>query len=290
MESLSEAAFTIGDTQILWMSLISVPLILIIGIMVVRWSTGWLRKKLDANAKDPDLVQMLTRAWFIGACTILVILSLQLLNVPLTAFAFVSGAFAIGVGFGAQNIINNFISGWILMWERPVRIGDFLEIGDMQGTVEAVNTRFTRIRRVDGVQILVPNSFLLENQVVNWTLIDRITRTSVRVGVAYGSDVEMVRTILESVAQANNDVLSDPKAGVFFDDFGDSALIFELVVWIETNQERGLRKVRSDLRFVIAAALNESDVVVAFPQRDIHVDGSLQIHPISEGVSKKQPL
>ena len=148
---------------------------------------------------NADVVQFSRRAFFIAMLVLLAFILLDLLNLPLTAFAFVSGAIAIGVGFGAQNIINNFISGWILMWERPIRIGDLLELGQERGRVEAINTRYTRIRRVDGVHLLIPNSALLENTVVNWTLIDRNVRTFVQVGVQYGSPVTQVRELIEQL-------------------------------------------------------------------------------------------
>ncbi len=112
------------------------------------------------------------------------------------------------------------------MWERPIRIGDFLKLGDSRGTVEAINTRSTRIRRVDGVHLLIPNSFLLENAVVNWTLVDRRTRTSVRVGVSYGSPVKLVAQLLERAVNEQEGVLDDPKAVVFFKEFADNALNF----------------------------------------------------------------
>ena len=208
--------------------------------------------------------------------------ALDLLNVPLGAFAFVSGAIAIGVGFGAQNIINNFISGWILMWERPIRIGDFLEIGDTRGTVEAINTRSTRIKRVDGVHLLVPNSHLLENTVVNWTLVDRNMRAMVRVGVAYGSPVKTVKALLEQAVQANPDVMKTPAPVVFFEDFGDSALVFDVYFWIDAAAERDLRRVRSDLRFAITELFETNDIVIAFPQRDVHIDGAIEVVRRSE--------
>jgi small-conductance mechanosensitive channel len=203
---------------------------------------------------------------------------LDLLQVPLTAFAFISGAIAIGVGFGAQNIINNFISGWILMWERPIKIGDFLELGEVRGTVEAINIRSTRIRRLDGVYLLVPNSHLLENTVTNWTLTNRVVRTSVIVGIAYGSDVELATHLLEQVADEHDSVLKEPMRAVVFDDFGDSALIFELMVWVKIVADgRSLRAVRSDLRYHIDALFRQHDVVISFPQRDVHLDGSIAI-------------
>jgi len=207
----------------------------------------------------------------------LVITALDVLNVPLTAFAFVSGAVAIGFGFGAQNIINNFISGWILMWERPIKIGDFLEVGDAKGTVESINTRSTRIRRTDGVHMLIPNSHLLENTVVNWTLIDRLTRGIVRVGVQYGSPVKKVTELLKQAMEDNPSVLGEPAPCVIFEDFGDNALIFDAYFWINTSAEKGIRDVKSELRYAFEALLNEHDIVIAFPQRDVHLDGVLKI-------------
>ena len=181
---------------------------------------------------NADVVQFSRRAFFIAMLVLLAFILLDLLNLPLTAFAFVSGAIAIGVGFGAQNIINNFISGWILMWERPIRIGDLLELGQDRGRVEAINTRYTRIRRVDGVHLLIPNSALLENTVVNWTLIDRNVRTFVQVGVQYGSPVTQVRELIEQLVDEHPDILKEPEPVVLFTDFGDSALVFEAYFWV----------------------------------------------------------
>jgi len=257
-----------------------VVMLFLLGILTIRWVGALLRSSLARRHVNPDLIQMVSRAWLVLGIIVLITAAMDLLNVPLTAFAFVSGAVAIGLGFGAQNIINNFISGWILMWERPIRIGDFLEIGDMRGTVEMINTRFTRIRRVDGVHMLVPNSFLLENTLINWTLVDSVARTSVRVGVAYGSDTPLVAKLLMQAAQEHVDVLKDPASTVLFDDFGDNSLTFELAVWALANAERGLRVLRSDLRFRIDELFREHGIVIAFPQRDIHVDGELLVRQL----------
>lgn len=255
----------------------AVILLLLLGSLAVMWGTRLMRKFLSTRIRNQDLVHMLSRAIFILGFVILAFMVLDLLQVPLTAFAFISGAVAIGVGFGAQNIINNFISGWILMWERPIKLGDFLEMGEVRGTVEAINTRSTRIRRLDGVHLLVPNSYLLENTVTNWTLTDRLVRTSVLVGVAYGSDVQRVTELLEQAADEHASVLKEPQRAVVFEDFGDSALIFELLVWVQLGGERGLRAIRSDLRYRIDALFRDNDVVISFPQRDVHVDGSISL-------------
>ena len=267
-----------ADTSITVGQVIEVVLAALLGSLLVLWANRALASYLTKRLQSQDLVQMLSRAFLILGFVVLAIIVLDLLQVPLAAFAFISGAVAIGVGFGAQNIINNFISGWILMWERPIKIGDFLEMGEVRGTVEAIKTRSTHIRRLDGVYVVVPNSHLLENEVTNWTLTTRVVRTSVIVGVAYGSNVGLVTRLLEQAADEHDSILEEPERTVVFDDFGDSALIFELMVWMKiASGARSLRAVRSDLRYRIESLFLEHDVVISFPQRDVHVDGSIAL-------------
>ena len=191
---------------------------------------------------------------------------------PLTAFAFVSGAVAIGVGFGAQNIINNFISGWILLFEKPVRINDFIEINEHMGVVERIGNRSTRIRRTDGVHLLIPNSQMLERVVVNWTLIDEQIRTIVRVGVAYGSPIKKVAELVLQAVTEQAETQAEPAPRVVLEDFGDNAIIFDAYFWCEVGGERELRQIRSAIRFRIAELFHEHDIVISFPQRDVHLD------------------
>ncbi len=274
---LNITLLSVGESSLTLGQLLSVALFVVIGTFLVIWTSRLIRRKMTENRVNADVVQMVSRAYLILGMIVLVVMALEILGIPLAAFAFISGAIAIGVGFGAQNIINNFISGWILMWERPIRIGDFLEMGEVRGTVESINTRSTYIRRVDGVHLLVPNSYLLENTVTNWTLFDRLVRTTVRLGVAYGSDVKLVTELLKQAAEEQEAVLKEPGYAVLFDDFGDSSLVFELSVWVHATAERSLRVLRSDLRYRIDELLRASNVVIAFPQRDIHVDGKLVV-------------
>lgn len=268
--TFSEQPITLGE-------LLMIPLFLIIGIFLTKWAVKLITKRLTTNKTDPNIIHFLQRVLYIIAIVIIVITILDLINVPLTAFAFLSGAIAIGFGFGAQNIINNFISGWILMWERPIRIGDFLEIEETKGIVEEINTRSTRIRRVDGVHLLIPNSKLLENTVVNWTLVDRLVRTSVTVGVAYGSPAKKVAELIMQATEEEKEVLKDPKPLVTFEDFGDNSLVFEVTYWIHSNVEGGLRVTRSNIRFRLDELFEEHNIVIAFPQRDVHLDGSITL-------------
>jgi small-conductance mechanosensitive channel len=246
--------------------------LLVLGVLVSRRIENLVSKRLELTALQPDAAQLLQRLLFYSLVGVLAITALGLLHIPLTAFAFISGAVAIGVGFGAQNIINNFISGWILMSERPVRIDDFVEIEGTSGTVETIGNRSTRIRRTDGVHMLVPNSRILENTVVNWTLIDNQVRTTVRVGVSYGSPARDVAQLIRQAVDEQSSVNREPEPVVVFDDFGDSALIFDAYFWCDVEGERALREIRSDIRFRITELFDENGIVIAFPQRDIHLD------------------
>ena len=275
--ALSYVLFSYGGTPITVFQVLQIPVSLLLAWFVVTRVGILIRKALVVRKVTPDAVHLFSRIYLVITIAVLAITSLEILKIPLTAFAFVSGAVAIGVGFGAQNIINNFISGWILMWERPIRIGDFLEVGDTKGMVESINTRSTLIRRSDGVHMLVPNSQLLENTVINWTLIDKNARSFVRVGVAYGCDVKLVSTLIRQVLDEQSNILKQPGANVLFEDFGDNALIFDAVFWVCANSEADIRQMRSDIRFRIYELFNQHQVVIAYPQRDVHIDGTINI-------------
>ncbi|MDG1293271.1 MAG: mechanosensitive ion channel [Pseudomonadales bacterium] len=268
---------SVGGHEITVGQLIFIPAVFLCGYLLLGWLVRITTAQMQRSEMDANIIQVVRRALYIFGLIILIITVLDLMNVPLTAFAFVSGAVAIGLGFGAQNIINNFISGWILIWERPIRINDYIELGETSGSVEEINTRSTRIRRVDGVHLLIPNSKLLEETVVNWTLVDKLLRCIVRVGVAYGSEVEKVKSLLEKAVIDHELVLSEPAPQIIFEDFGDSSLVFDAYFWVHSVGEKSSRQIRSDIRFSIDKLFRENDIVIAFPQRDIHLDGTLKI-------------
>ncbi|MBT8449446.1 MAG: mechanosensitive ion channel [Gammaproteobacteria bacterium] len=277
IDLLNYPVFTFNNEVFTIIQMVKVPLVLLLGYWLIKRTNKLIQKVLVERKLDANHQLMIQRLYMITMLVILGMFTLSLLRIPLTAFTFISGAIAIGVGFGAQNIINNFISGWILMWERPIRIGDFLEIGDVKGTVETINTRSTRVRRTDGVHLLIPNSHLLENTVVNWTLVDRLARAILRVGIAYGSPSKKAAALIEQAAFEHPDIHDDPEPLVIFEDFGDNALIFDLYFWIDSFGERDIRVIRSDIRFRIEELFKENNIVIAFPQRDIHVDGELLV-------------
>ena len=275
--SLGEISVTIGQ---LLVALVTVA----VALFLASWLIRQLTKRLLKGDKDANLVQLIKKVLWAAVLAILFFTALGMLGVPLGAFAFISGAIAIGIGFGAQNIINNFISGWILMGERPIRIGDLLELNGTLGRVEAINTRSTRIKRVDGVRIVIPNSHLLENIVVNWNLGDEDIRIFVSVGVAYGSPVRQVATLIEKAVLEQDDVLKDPEPRILFQDFGDNALIFEAYFWTQLKPGGDLRRLRSEIRFRIDELFRENDITIAFPQRDVHLDGTLKLEGIDNPI------
>jgi len=236
---------------------------------LVQRLIGVQMRKAQAN---PDVIQTIQRVVFYIILVLVFITALGSLNIPISALAFVSGAVAIGVGFGAQNIINNFISSWILMSEKPVRIGDFIEVDEHKGIVESIGNRSTRIKRVDGVHLLIPNSQMLERIVVNWTLVDLDIRTTIRIGVSYGSPVRRVQELIREAVEAQAEVLKTMPRLVVFEDFGDNALTFDSFFWCKAGGEKELRTVRSEIRFRITDLFEKEGIVIAFPQRDVHLD------------------
>ena len=265
--------------------------VVLAGLLFIKFVQRMLGRWMNKSNVDPNVVQTIQRVVFWALLVILFITALGMLRIPVTALAFISGAVAIGIGFGAQNIINNLISGWILMSERPVRIGDFVELDNQnRGTVETIGNRSTRIRRIDGVHMLVPNSQMLERTVINWTLVDRKFRTTVRVGVVYGSPVRLVEQLLYQAIKEQKDVLTEPTPVVVFEDFGDNALIFDIYFWCEAQAERELRVIRSDVRFRIDELCRENDIVIAFPQRDVHLYAKTPIEIKSVGGDDRKPV
>lgn len=256
-------------------------LILALGI----WITG-----LISRVAEPIIIRRLKievnqakliRRWFRAFMVVcLVMFSLLSVQIPLTVFAFAGGALAIALGFGMQTMLKNFVSGLILLFERPFRVGDVLDVGGQRGTVTEIGLRASVLQLWDGTETLIPNSSLLENNVSNWTYTSRKVRFSVTVGVAYGSDTRRVIQLLEEVAERHGVVEKEPKPQVLFTDFGESALTFELRYWVDVIKANAAL-LGSDMRQMIAGAFAEHGIVIAFPQRDLHLSAA---HPIPVAV------
>ena len=195
---------------------------------------------------------------------------LQSAGVDLSAITVLAGALGIGVGFGLQNITSNFVSGIIILFERPIKVGDRIEVNNILGDVVNISPRATTIVSNDNISIIVPNSEFISSTVINWSHTDRLVRYNVPVGVSYNSDPEAVRDILLEAAEEHIGVLEKPEPQVLLDEFADSALIFILRVWTKTFTERPLI-LRSELNYIIFKKLKAQGVEIPFPQRDIHI-------------------
>ncbi|HAK07693.1 MAG TPA: mechanosensitive ion channel protein MscS [Spartobacteria bacterium] len=195
----------------------------------------------------------------------------------LTVFA---GAVGVGVGFGLQNIASNFISGLVILAERPITIGDRVEVAGITGQVQQIRARSTVIRTNDNITMIVPNTKFIDSPVTNWTYGDPRVRFRVPVGVSYGSDVSKVREALLAVGRENPQTLKEPAPSVFLDKFGDNSIDFELVVWSSEMSDRPGRY-RSDLNFAIEEKFREAGIEIAFPQRDLHIrSGVLKVEAV----------
>jgi potassium-dependent mechanosensitive channel len=197
------------------------------------------------------------------------LLALAASGVELSRFTLLTGAFGVGAGFGLQNIINNFFSGIILLFERPIRIGDSLEIGDTAGDVERIGMRSTSIRTAQGAEVIVPNSILISSQVTNWTLRQERRRVELAVAVAYDTDPDRVLNLLVEVATAHEEVLREPGPTALFLGFGNNALNFELRFWVA--QVGRYQETKSELGLMVAAALRKSEIEIALPRQEMYV-------------------
>jgi small-conductance mechanosensitive channel len=260
-----------GDRILTLGTILSALLALIVSLAVARFSarrlTSTLGHRLQLPGSSAHLIEKLT-LYALSLAFILMIL--QWLQIPLTLFAFLGGALAVGIGFGSQNLINNFISGLLLLLEQKVNVGDLVEVDGNFGRVTDLGSRCSSIRKADGVEILVPNSALLEKNVVNWTLSDPNHRFDFPIGVAYGSDVELVHQTLQHALDTQPEILRDPAPEVAFESFGDSALIFHIYYWLKVGTHN-TRQIGSQLHFRIDRLFRERRIVMAFPQRDIHL-------------------
>lgn len=265
--------FNAGDTAIKLNQIIIALLTAIIGLWLAKLLTGIISARLVRVSKVSETVAYtFGKVIYYVAAAVVLLIAMQVAGIPTTVFTVLGGALAIGVGFGAQNLFNNLISGIIILTEKPIRRHDIVEIDGMEGKVAEIGNRRTRIRRSDGVDVLVPNATFLETNVINWTLHDAHIRGKVGIGVAYGSPVKQVRELMLQVAKAHEKVENTPEPVVLFTEFGDNSLNFLMYFWTQVQSPMDRNRLESDLRFAIDEFFHEHGITIAFPQRDVHLD------------------
>jgi len=252
--------------------LIQLAFILTIGWFLLRFLTRMMRKLANRRKGSSVRTANSIARWTFGVgLSLLIIYGLKWVHIPFTAFAFLGGTLAIGIGFGAQTIIKNIISGFILILERPFKVGDYIEVDDVTGQIQRIGLRSSVIEHVDGIETLIPNSVLLDNRVDNWTFGQTAIRGTVDVGVAYGTSTREVSRTLLATALEHGQVLKRPEPEVRLQEFGNSSMIFQLLYWVDATKIQRNR-LASDLRFMMEKALNEAGITISYPQRDIHFD------------------
>lgn len=265
--------FTVGSLRVNPARIVLALLTLTALLMLSGWIRSRLRRRwltrttMDRGAREATV----TIAGYVGVALAFVI-ALAVAGFEFTNLAIIAGALSVGIGFGLQAIVNNFVSGLILLFERPIKTGDWIVVGNTEGYVKRISIRSTMIQTFDRADVIIPNSDLIANQVTNWMLYDPRGRIRVPVGVAYGSDTEKVRDLLLEVANTHPEVITDgtsPTPRVLFLQFGDSSLDFELRCHIRNIDMR--RIVISDVNFAIDKAFREHGVEIPFPQRDVHI-------------------
>jgi len=270
VKALRAPLFSVDERAYSALDLLALPALLLALWLAVGLLVRVIRARvLEAAGVESGLQETLAILLRYGLCFVGAIVLLQGFGVDVRSLAIAASVLGVGIGFGLQNIANNFVSGVLLNLERPIRPGDFVNVGEFEGTVLRVGGRSTTIRTDDGVLILIPNSKFLESEVVNWNLGDPRSRIHLPVGVAYGSDPARVRRALLEAARGHPEVEADPRPQVQLVGFGASSLDFELLVW--TRDPRDKNRLESDLNFRMEESLRRHGIEVPFPQLDLHV-------------------
>lgn len=249
-------------------------LLLLLGLYVARRVTNAVLSRLLQRFRVSTAVgEFLTRVLHIVLVGMVALFVLDFTGIPLSVFAFLGGAVAIAVGFGAQELLANFIGGLILIFEQPIRKGDLIEYEGQQGMVQEIGARCTRLRMPGRSDLLIPNRKILENALVNHTLTDPFLRTEVSVGVAYGSPVKTVqKLILQAILEHPEVIPEEMPPVVLFEEFGDNSLLFHAMWVVRVKSFLDQRIIKSDVRIRIEELFRENNIVISFPQRDVHLN------------------
>jgi len=286
-EYLNLTLFMLQDTPVTIMSLVVFFIFLSVFIFLGAFTRRMLQSRVLSKLEiDPGLQYTLARVSQYIIVIIGVLVSFQFVGINLTSLAVVFGLLSVGIGFGLQNITANFISGLIVMFERPISVGDRVDVAGIEGDVTEINIRSTKIRTLNNISIIVPNTEFVSNSVINYSHGDPTFRLDINVGVAYSSDLDKVLKALNEVAEEHDKVMKQPKHQVHLTEFGDSAWEMQLRVWIPNVKERYI--LRNEFHQAIVRKFNELEIEIPFPQRDLHVRSSVSLPVESNPATKEE--
>ena len=268
---LDSMALNIGDVRISILGVIKA----IIVLSALLWLAGYFSKLLERRLSamrgvTPAAGVLFGKLFRVLLFTIAIVVAMDSVGIDLTAFAVFSGAIGLGIGFGLQKVFSNLISGVILLWDRSVKPGDVIAIGETYGWINALSARYVSVITRDGIEHLIPNEELISQRVENWSFSNRLVRLRIAIGVAYQSDVKKAIELIIEAASEVDRVLSEPSPACHLSDFGDNAVNLELRIWIN-DPRNGLANVKSAILLGVWDKFNKSSISFPFPQRDIHI-------------------
>jgi small-conductance mechanosensitive channel len=274
--------FKLGETHVtLWAILYLVILLVLLFYLTSKLKYFIVARLLAKSSIEIGVRQAVGSIIRYGVVAVGFVIIFETVGIDLSALTILAGALGIGVGFGLQNITNNLVSGLIILFERPIKVGDRIEVGTVVGDVMKISLRATTVRTNDNIAIIIPNSDFVSSKVTNWSYTDRDVRFNIPVGVSYNSDPEAVKRILLEVADEHSGVLKAPEPDVIFEEFGESSLNFLLRVWTREYTTRPYI-LRSELNFSIKKKFKEHGIEIPFPQRDLHIrSGAIELKPSS---------
>lgn len=277
LEAMDAMAFKMGQMRISLLAVIKLVLMVVLLWVVALWLAALIERRLAASPHISAGVQAaLSKVARFALITIAFLLALDAVGIDLTALTVFGGALGVGIGFGLQRIASNFISGFIVLFDRSIRPGDVISVGTKFGWVQELRARYIVVRDRDGVETLIPNETLVTNDVINWSYTDRSVRLKIPVQISYGDDPEQGMQIMLDAARNTKRVLTHPEPACRLMEFGDNGIVLELRVWIN-DPENGVANVRSDVNLAIWRAFKAAGITIPFPQRDVYIKGGVEV-------------
>lgn len=274
LAALDSVSMKLGETRISLLSTFKFILTAAVFVVAARWMSQWIERKAQSAINLSATMQVgVAKFSRVVLYTIALLIALDAVGIDLTTLTVFGGALGVGLGFGLQRIASNFISGFILLFDRSIKPGDVISIKDKFGWVVALHARYIVVRDRDGVETLIPNEVLITSEVTNWSYSDRNVRIKLPVQVSYHDDPEKAMALMVKACDVSDRILKDPPPQARLVNFGDSGIDLELRVWI-VDPETGIGNVRSDVNVAIWNAFRDNGITIPFPQRDVHVISS----------------
>lgn len=276
LRALDDFAFTLGATRISLLAVVKLALLIALLWVIAFWLSALIERRMTGAAHvSPGLRVAVSKVSKVVLVALALLIALDAVGIDLTALTVFGGALGVGIGFGLQRIASNFISGFIVLFDRSIKPGDVISVGDKFGWVSELRARYIVVRDRDGVETLIPNETLITTEVINWSYSDRDVRIKIPVSISYGDDPEQAMAIMLEAAHVSPRIKDDPEPVCRLMEFGDNGILLELRVWI-LDPENGVNGVRSDVNLDIWRRFKAAGITIPFPQRDVYIKSDVR--------------